>query len=42
VNASGIIVGVDGNPAASWDRIDAFVSMVASKNTDHQQPGRRT
>jgi hypothetical protein len=42
VNTSGIIVGVDGNPAASWDQIDAFVSTVASKNTDHQQPGRRT
>jgi hypothetical protein len=42
VNASGIIVGVDGNPAASWDRINAFLSTVASKKTDHQQSGSRT
>jgi hypothetical protein len=42
VNASGIIVAVDGNPAASWDRIDAFVSTVTSKKMDHQQPVRRT
>jgi len=42
VNASGIIVAVDGNPAASWDRIDAFVSTMSSKKMDHQQPSRRT